>query len=243
MSHDEVCGEELRRRLARPASRMVVGGFRPPTDPLSSWIGRVQVAQRGENWPIWRDRPMAPVCQINVAELPNRPSLLEDVSFLALFISLDDQGWPDLPIGAPNGEGWLLRAYTTANDLVPVEEPDPPKWIRPLPGRWEPIAADYPDWDDATRVLEETTIAQLDGAEYRTFIGGPVHGTKVGGWPALIQAEIFWAPWNRHPAHPEYVFQVDGESTTGSSWGDRGTLYIGRGTRIDEVWALAWQQL
>jgi hypothetical protein len=66
---------------------------------------------------------------------------------------------------------------------------------------------------------------------------------KLGGWPTLIQSEIFWAPWNRHPAAPEYVFQIDSTGKGNWSWGDGGVGYFGRGTapgKTDE-WALAWQ--
>ncbi|MHC4974852.1 MAG: DUF1963 domain-containing protein, partial [Planctomycetota bacterium] len=68
-------------------------------------------------------------------------------------------------------------------------------------------------------------------------------GFKLGGWPTLIQSEIFWAPWNRHPAAPEYVFQIDSTAKGNWSWGDGGVGYFGRGTapgKTDE-WALAWQ--
>jgi hypothetical protein len=243
MSRDEPWLEQLRERIARQASRMSVGGFRPPADPLASWIGRVQVARPGEVWPIWNNRPMAPVCQINCGELPYRPPQLDDVALLALFVALDDQGWPDLTVDAPNGRGWLLRAYETTRELVPVEEPELSKWIRPYPSRWELIAEDHPDWEDACRVLDEATIERLVDIDYRALVGGAATGTKVGGWPALIQAEIFWAPGNQHPADPEYVFQVDGESKPGLSWGDRGILYIGRGTQAVDVWTIAWQQM
>ena len=72
-----------------------------------------------------------------------------------------------------------------------------------------------------------------------------VPGLKLGGWPTLIQSEIFWAPWNRHPASPEYVFQIDSDEKAQWAWGDAGVGYFGRGTapgRRDE-WALSWQTL
>ncbi len=75
------------------------------------------------------------------------------------------------------------------------------------------------------------------------MIGGPVDGLKVGGWPSLVQGEIFWAPWKDHPAQPEFVFQVDSDEKTGLVWGDGGVLHIGRGTVAQETWALEWQSL
>lgn len=39
--------KELKKKLVRPASRAIVGGFRPPADPLASWLGRVNIAVIG----------------------------------------------------------------------------------------------------------------------------------------------------------------------------------------------------
>lgn len=36
-----------------------------------------------------------------------------------------------------------------------------------------------------------------------------VAGTTLGGWPTLIQSEVFWGPSNEYPASPEHVFQID----------------------------------
>lgn len=41
--------EELRKQLVRRASRAIVGGFRPPDDPLVSWFGKVNVFLPGED--------------------------------------------------------------------------------------------------------------------------------------------------------------------------------------------------
>jgi hypothetical protein len=38
----------LRKRLAKPASLIEVGGMRPPTDPTVSWFGAVHLGAPGE---------------------------------------------------------------------------------------------------------------------------------------------------------------------------------------------------
>ena len=70
-----------------------------------------------------------------------------------------------------------------------------------------------------------------------------VQGFKLGGWPTLIQSEIYWAPWNKHPASPEYVFQIDSTEKGNWAWGDNGLGYFGRGTAPghEDVWTLSWQ--
>ncbi len=69
------------------------------------------------------------------------------------------------------------------------------------------------------------------------------NGLKLGGWPTLIQSEVWWAPLNRHPAAPEYVFQVDSTEKGNWSWGDGGVGYFGRGTAPghEDEWACEWQ--
>jgi hypothetical protein len=66
--------ERLRRQLARKASAMIVGGFRPSDDPFASWFGRVQVALPHDAWPMYRNRPMTPLCQIALSVWLMSPS-------------------------------------------------------------------------------------------------------------------------------------------------------------------------
>ena len=90
------------------------------------------------------------------------------------------------------------------------------------------------------RVLSGQMFDEIDEA-FDELVSGPTGGCKVGGWPTLIQSEIYWAPWNRHPAKPEYVLQIDSDEKTGITWGDASALYVGRGTADPSAWALEWQ--
>ncbi len=236
MSDDaEVSAEEveaLKKQLVRRASRAVVGGFRPYADPLTSWFGKVNVAASGEDWPTSAGRPMIPLCQFNLAEVPYVPDSLHDVAFLVVFIDQDE-----LPNGTPNGDGWLLRAYPSLEGLVALEPPSDKGFIKPFPIRWELIEEDYPAWDDAASLRLPPEIDDNYHSLFETQ-----QGTKIGGWPFTVQCEICWAPWNQHPANPGYVFQIDSESKAQWSWGDAGFGYIGRGTgNAKNVWTLEWQ--
>jgi hypothetical protein len=71
---------------------------------------------------------------------------------------------------------------------------------------------DFPCWEDVPVDLPEDMSDRYDELYHN------VRGLKLGGWPTLIQSEIFWAPWNKHPASPEYVFQVDSSVKAGWSW-------------------------
>lgn len=223
--------EQLRKQLRRPASRMILGGFRPSAALSVSWFGRVRLARQDEHWPMHAGEPMVPLCQINCRELPYLPSVLEDVALLTVFIS-----GVELPLDSPNGDGWELRAYPSTEGLVELAAPNVEEVIRPLPVRWELIEDDYPSWDDIDFELPQ----EVDDNYFDLFENKD--GSKVGGWPSLIQGRIFWAPWNQHPASPEYVFQIDSEEKANWMWGDSGVGYFGRGTAdASNIWTFDWQ--
>ena len=223
--------EEIRRRLVRKASVMSLGGFRPPSDPFTTWFGRIRVALPHEIWPTDDGKPMLPLCQINCAELPYKPDALSDIALISVFITQDE-----LPSDTPNGEGWSLRTYASLDGLVEIEEPKPTTLIKPFPVRWELIEEDYPIWDD----VDIKVPPEVEDNYYDLFVNRD--GSKVGGWPTLIQSEIYWAPWNKHPANPAYVFQIDSEEKAHWAWGHAGVGYFGRGTgSATDQWAFEWQ--
>jgi len=186
---------------------------------------------------------MAPVCQINLAELPYRPEALDDLDFICLYMALDEKGGYELPNSTPNGVGWELRAYAHGQPTADVADQRVVGHIRPAALAFALLRDDFPDWDDAVTFLER---AGIDGDQewYAAHVGRAAEGIKVGGWPYLIQSEIFWAPWNRHPANPSFVVQIDSIQEIGLSWGDQGVLYVGRGDQAHrDQWALEWQCL
>lgn len=226
--------DEIRKKLKRQAIAFTVGGFRPSTDPFESWFGRVSVGAPGEEWPLFEGKPMQALCQINTSNLPFRPSGLEDIEFLTAFINPEN-----LPMDTKNGEGWCIRAYKNLNELVHIEQPKIDSKIKPFPMSYRVITEDYPCWED----VEVDMPDEIADDYYDHFEN--VSGLKLGGWPTLIQGEIFWAPWNKHPAFPKYVFQIDSEEKSNWAWGHGGVGYFGRGTaegKSDE-WAFSWQCL
>lgn len=177
---------------------------------------------------------MHALCQINLTEMPFRPPRLDDLEFIAVFI-----GPKELPTdGADaNGTNWCLRAYRRVDDLIPLQAANTGSWIKPFPMRAKVIDEDYPCLDDVPRPVPPE--AEDNYYDYFSNAGG----FKLGGWPTLIQSEIFWGPWQKHPIAPEYVFQIDTTQKANWIWGDNGVGYFGRGTvdgRRDE-WAIAWQ--
>ncbi|MFI5091192.1 MAG: DUF1963 domain-containing protein [Terriglobales bacterium] len=233
---DAARARELLRRQASVAQldKLNVGKRR-------SLLGDVGVIGIGEDWPSSGGHPMASGCQIKLDELPLRPAALDDLDFLCLYMALDQDGNYELPTSTPNGEGWELRAYERGRPLAEVTDQRAVGPLRPVALTFTPLNEDFPDWDDASTILDRAGIDR-DHDWYRAQVGRAAEGIKVGGWPSLIQSEIFWAPWNRHPANPSFVMQIDSVPDIGLFWGDQGVLYIGRGDSAHrDQWALEWQ--
>lgn len=222
----------IAQQIRRSAIPFQVGGFRPDHSPTTSWVGKVMLAKEGETWPQSNGIPMMPICQINLTDLPNRPASLQDIAFLTLFFDPEE-----IPIDTPNGDGWLLRTYSSLEELVPHTPPDTHFPLKPFQMKAEPAKDDYPCHEDReVEIPDEWEDEFMD--QYPNL-----EGIKLGGWPTLIQSEIFWAPGNAHPADPEYVFQVDSVDKAHLFWGDGGVAYFGRGTKPghENEWTFSWQ--
>jgi hypothetical protein len=220
--------DELIAMIRRPGSVAELVLARPDPSPIRSWLGAVTACAAGEQWPMYQGSPMVGLAQLNLEECPSVPEMLRPYAFLALFLG-EEHGDLLIPDGQANGDGWLLRAYKSLGELSQAETPRPPDWLRPRQLTWKPIE-DIPAREDVSNLVDYRVIeGLLGGSEYEEAVGRPHDGTKLGGWPTLIQSEISWAPWNRHPAGPAYVFQVDSQEKVGLNLWDGGVLHIGLG--------------
>jgi hypothetical protein len=195
---------------------------------------------RGEGWPMFEDQPMAGVAQLNLTESPYVPSQLEGIALISLWlaVSSDQLYFPD---ERPNGDGWQLRAYSSLDELVPTEG-RVLDWVRPRQLEWESID-DYPDWDDLSTFLDDQQRSERSNLpQIGDALGWAASGTKLGGWPRLIQGDVLWAPGNQHPASPEYCLQVDNEEKVNLGLWDRGVIHIGLGSTAGvPTWVAATQ--
>lgn len=107
------------------------------------------------------------------------------------------------------------------------------------------IEEDYPCWDDFVNLqMENKDLEITPEIEDNYFdVFENVSGFKIGGWPSLVQSEIYWAPFNQHPIKPQYVFQIDTTEKGNWMWGDNRVGYFGRGTEEGkkDQWAIEWQ--
>jgi len=197
-----------------------------------SWFGQVNLAAPGEAWPITDGKPMHPLCQINLTEFPFRPSRLEDVEVITVFI-----GPENLPIDQPNGVNWCLRTYRNFHNLVRLAPIDTGSDIKPMALRPHVISADYPCFEDVSPEFSET-LPRL-----YPFLFPNKPGFKFGGWPSLIQSEIDWTDSDEQSISFDYVFQIDSCRRANWYWGDNGVGFFGRGTHAGHLdnWAITWQ--
>lgn len=228
---------KLRDKFARRAVVLDLAGRRSRSDVAASWFGRVNLALPGEGWPESQDGPMHALCQINLTELPFRPPPFKGLELVTVFI-----GPEELPIDAPNGVNWALRAYPRLSKLVPLEQVETDSAIKRQPLRPRIVEQDYPCYDDAVEKLPEELFEDFDYDEFEELFPN-AEGLKLGGWPTLIQSEIEWGPRKVRSAKPEFTFQIPTTEKGHWMWGDNGTGYFGRGTAAGkkDVWALAWQ--
>ncbi len=178
---------------------------------------------------------MASLAQINLTEARFVPPELAGFALVSFWIA-DDNGFLDRPNDRPNGDGWAVRAYRSLDELHAVDG-RVIDGIRPRQLDWE-VVEDYPDWDDLVATVDFDSLQGLLGSrDAHEVIGSATSGTKLGGWPRLVQGEIFWAPYNQHPASPVYCFQIDSEERVGLNLWDSGVVHVGVGTVDGErVW-------
>lgn len=224
--------EEFENNISKPAIQFQVGGFKPQESLTASWIGEVTVGKKGESWPEYNGKPMIPICQLNLTELPTKPENLKDIDVITLFIDPNQ-----VPDNQPNGQGWLMRTYADVKSLHKIEKPTIHSSIKPFQLKPIIVEKDFPCWEDCPVEIPE----EFDDDNYDLFPNK--EGLKIGGWPTLVQSEVFWAPLNQHPAEPEFVFQIDSIEKAHLSWGDNGVAYIGRGTKpgLEHEWVFSWQ--
>lgn len=203
---------ERLKSMLRPASIAMVGGFRPPSDPISSCFLQ-GVGHPSEGLPVWKDKPMFPLLQIRSDELPVVPSQFGDIALLVLFHNMIEH-----PFDMPHGQGWLIREYRNLEGLVPLPRVDTP--FTRVPVRWEEVTDDAPGWEDAWENMDLADVNRDKAARDFFFQGfSRYDGTKVGGFPTEIQHSVGSA---------DFVFQVGSEEKVGWMWGDNGIGYFHR---------------
>ena len=213
--------DQLRSQHLRSASIATPGGFRPPENPLASWFFR-GVGIPDETLPQWEGKPMLPLLQIRIDELPYVPEQLAHLAMIVLFHNQDQH-----PFYLPHGEGWLIREYESLDGLVSLPGIDHP--FRAFPIQWTRIDDDAPGWEDAWSLMDLSAVNKDDAAADSFFQDfNRYDQTKVGGYPAEVQHRV---------GLKDFVFQVGSEEKTGWMWADNGIGYFFRSPSGEWRWS------
>lgn len=200
-----------------------VGGFRPPDDPRGSWFGRA-VGRPDEGLPESEGRPLFPLLQINVGELPTVPPELAGTALLVVFLDIEE-----LPFDEPHGEGWRIREYVSLDGLQPLPEYPGTNRPRACAVRWSAGEPEGPDWEDAWDLVDLEPVADFEDATdefHERFDNSP--RTKVGGYPHGIQHGV---------GLEGYVFQVGSEEKALWNLVDNGVAYFFKSPGGEWRWA------
>jgi len=214
--------EQIRQRVARPATILTAGGFRPTNERTESWLARVFLFEAYEVTP--RDsegNELIPLAQLYLRSLPYVPACLNDVDLITVFISTD---FPEE--FEPMGERWVVRAYSDATRLVQKNLEHPPSSLKPFPLSASKTAEDWPHWDGGG--LDEEAAESIVRLEKRGEISDYYdvmkheYTHKVGGYPSFCQSGIDGVE------SFEFAFQISSDSKINLNVVDNGSLQFYR---------------
>ncbi len=213
---------EVKKRLVKRAIGLSIGNFTSSNPEKDSWIGRVCIYGENEEIPLDDEGyEMLPLLQLHLANLPFVPEELAGIKALTLFIS-ENQPY-EL---SNNGEGWLLREYTSTDDLVFKDLRNPRSPIRSFPLKASLISEDYPSWDGGAipaDLAEEIQRLEKAGVieDYYDAIESN-YGHKLGGYPTFHQQGVDFGE------DFQFVFQIDSDDKARLNIIDGGTFFLAR---------------
>jgi hypothetical protein len=209
---------EIKKRLAKPATRFSAGGFRPSHSETESWLGRVFLFRADEGIPLnTAGEKLLPLAQFYISSLPFAPSCLSCVRVLTVFISE--------PMPEPfeeMGNNWVVREYSHDEVLVHKELHAEKPYLKPFPLKAELVDEDYPLWDGGglpSELAQEILRLEKQGEieDYYDLISH-VYEHKIGGYPSFCQSGV--DPGDGF----EFAFQVSSDSKIQLNVVDSGSL-------------------
>lgn len=242
---------ELRAKLVRPCTEFETGGFRPSGGRDESWIGRVFLCRPDEAKPVAdaNGKPLYALAQFYLPALPFVPEPLRHITWLTVFMGedfpeikgqygiekLDENGeayWQMCCELGQNNDGWLIREYTAADELVEYEF-EPHEWLSAFLLRPVYQSQDFPLWDGGGVPFEvEREICELDNfgdednpdkLNYHADIA-TTHSSrhKFGGYPSFCQSGVDFGEGF------EFMFQISSDAKAGLNVIDGGSLMFAR---------------
>ncbi len=129
---------ELKAAIARPAVPFATGGFRPTNAIEESWIGRVTAFGPDETIPDdVNGKPMVPLAQLYLADLPYLPPALEGITLLTFFLSVNYNDLLQTPSETAafphDGSYYVVREYDSVPPSRPLHPPRNRYTLNPSP--------------------------------------------------------------------------------------------------------------
>ncbi len=223
--------EEIKRRLARPATKLVAGGFRPTHQDDESWLGKVFLFKPTEDIPRNEaGEQMLPYAQFHLPGLPYCPPALADTRVLTVFLS---QRFPE-PF-EPMGGNWLIREYGHDDVLVRKDLSVSHSHLKPFPLKTEWVAEDMPLWDGGgvPADLEDEVLELKRQGKLNSYYDLVTHcyEHKIGGYPSFCQAGV-------EPDEGfEFVLQISSDAKINLNVVHSGSLMFWKNS-VTGAWAL-----
>lgn len=221
--------EKIKNKLRKKAVVFETGEVQLGTLPEQSWIGRVNVGYADEGRPLdLNQKPMLPLIQLCLTDIPLIPTALQNTKVLTVFISSDFLQQPK--------NNFCIREYCSLQNLVEKDFGDGFDGIKAFPLFPELIENDYPDWgsDDISRETLDI-ICQMekeDGIEYYWDISERSESKhKIGGYADSCQGGVGF------PSGYEFVFQVDSDVKAELNIGDGGRIFFAKNPENHQWWS------
>jgi len=223
--------QEIKQRLARPAVKLIAGGFRPADTGEESWLGNVFLFRPDEEVPTNQaGQPLLPYAQFYLPNLPFNSPLLTGVRVLTVFVSA-----PLPEHFEPMGSNWVIREYGPDDILVRKALPVEGSFLKPFPLRAEVVQEDFPLWDGGgipEDLEHEISKMEREGVieSYYDLITH-TYEHKIGGYPSFCQSGV-------DPGEGfEFVFQISSDAKINLNVVDNGSLMFWKHIETGE-WAL-----
>ena len=223
--------KDIKRCLARPALKLIAGGFRPAGTDEESWLGTVFLFGPDEIVPINKaGEQLLPYAQFYLPGLPFNCPALAGVRVLTLFVSDPfPEPWE------PMGNNWVIREYGPNDVVVRKMLPVEGSFLKPFPLKVESVAEDFPLWDGGGVPSDlEVEILKLERAgEIQSYYDLVTHtyDHKIGGYPSFCQSGV-------DPGEGfEFVFQISSSAKINLNVVDSGSLMFWKNVATGE-WAL-----
>jgi hypothetical protein len=111
--------QDYRNINTRKASVLTLGGSKPTGNSLATHFGFQPVHLPGESWPLFMGKPLFFICQLNLADCPFVPDILQGVAIFNFFLADTDLS----KLNKESGQEWTLRTYPSLEGLVSMEVP------------------------------------------------------------------------------------------------------------------------